>query len=99
MTNINNDLDFIIAKTQRLQDVVDNKDYHLLESKELIRQHLITQFFANYSPEEIVTVTEKLEHLVKLSESISEQCETIFEDTKQDILKLKRSSNVKNAYK
>ena len=99
MTNINNDLDFIIAKTQRLQDVVDNKDYHVLESKELIRQQLITQFFANYSPEEIVTVTEKLVHLVKLSESISEQCETIFEDTKHDILKLKRSSNVKNAYK
>jgi len=99
MDSIENDIDFIITKTHRLQAIIDNEDYHLLESKELVRQRLIQQFFDDYKPEEIIQVTEKLELVVSLSEHISKQCEDIYEGTKQDILKLKKSDSIKKAYK
>ena len=50
MDSIENDIDFIITKTHRLQAIIDNEDYHLLESKELVRQRLIQQFFDDYKP-------------------------------------------------
>lgn len=99
MSAIEADLDYILEKTEQLFTVVSEEKYHLLETKELIRQQLIEQFFKNYSPEEIGTFAEKFELLVSKTESLNAQCEAIFDDTKQDILKLKKSASVKKAYK
>ena len=73
--------------------------YQLLETKEMIRQQLIEQFFLNYSVEEIATVNEKFETLVTLSKEVTVQCENVFEQTKLDILKIKQVGKIKKAYK
>lgn len=99
MTDIERDLDFIILKTQQLFGIVEQEKYQLLETKELVRQQLIEQFFLNYSKDEIITVSEKLQELVALSSKITKQCENIFEQTKQDILKIKKVNKIKKAYK
>ncbi len=99
MTDIERDLDFIILKTQQLFSIVEQEKYELLETKELIRKQLIEQFFLNYTADEIVKVNEKFETLVNLSAKITEQCESLFEQTKDDILKIKKVGKIKNAYK
>jgi len=99
MTNIERDIDFILLKTQQLDNIVEQGDYQKLETKELIRQQLIQQFFLNYSADEIVEVSDKFQQLIDLSSKITEQCESIFEQTKQDILKVKQVSKIKKAYK
>lgn len=99
MTYIERDLDFIILKTQQLFGIIEREQYQHLETKELIRQQLIEQFFLNYSADEIVTVSEKFEQLVNLSTNVTKQCENLFEQTKQDILKVKQVTKIKKAYK
>jgi hypothetical protein len=99
MKDIERDLDFIIVKTQQLFDMVEQKQYHLIETRELVRQQLIEQFFINYTADEIVTVNEKFQKLVDFSTQITEQCESIFEQTKKDILKVKQVGKIKKAYK
>lgn len=99
MTNIERDLDFILLKTQQLFTIVEKEKYQLLETKELIRQQLIEQFFLDYSSNEIIAVSEKLQQLVDLSTEVTEQCESLFEQTKQDILKVKQVDKIKKAYK
>ena len=99
MTDIKRDIDFILLKTQQLFGIIEQEQYQLLETKELIRKQLIEQFFVNYSADEIITVSEKLQQLVDLSTEITEQCENIFEQTKQDILKVKQVDKIKKAYK
>ena len=99
MTDIERDLDFIILKTQQLFGLVEQERYDLLETKELIRQQLIDQFFLNYPADDIVTVSEKFEILVNLSAKTTEQCESIFKQTKHDILKVKKVDKIKSAYK
>ncbi|GAA6170852.1 hypothetical protein NBRC116592_05220 [Colwellia sp. KU-HH00111] len=99
MKDIERDLDFILLKTNQLATVINQQDYDLLESKELIRQQLIKQFFVDYSAEDIVAVSDKFQQLVTLSTDITEQCEQIFEQSKQDILKIKQSAKIKKAYK
>jgi len=99
MENIEQDLDFIILKTQQLSVIIDQEKYQLLETKELIRQQLIEQFFLNYTADEIATVNEKFQNLVDLSADITERCEGIFEQTKHDILKVKQVGKIKKAYK
>ncbi len=99
MKEIERDLDFITLKTQQLFDIITQEKYHLLETRELVRQQLIEQFFLNYSVEEIATVGEKFEQLVSLSSHVTEQCENLFEQTKQDILKVKQVDKIKKAYK
>ena len=98
MTDIERDIDFIINKTQRLFKVIEQEQYQLLESKELVRQQLINQFFIDYSPVEIVSVGEKFQKLVDLSTEVTEHCEGLFEQTKQDILKVKQVSKIKKAW-
>jgi len=97
--NIEQDIDYILKKTQQMVVVVENEQYHLLETKELIRQQLLQQFSLNYTPEEMLAVGDKLQTLVTLSTELTQQCEEIFSDTKQDILKLKKAEQVKKAYK
>jgi hypothetical protein len=99
MTDIERDLDFILLKTQQLFGIIEQEEYQLLETKELIRQQLIQQFFSNYTPDEIITVSEKFETLINLSTKVTEQCEVIFEQTKHDILKIKKVDKIKKAYK
>lgn len=99
MTDIERDLDFIINKTQRLFKLIEQEQYQLLESKELVRKQLINQFFIDYTPEEIVSVSEKFQQLVELSTTITLECENIFAQTKDDILKIKKSNKIKKAYK
>jgi len=99
MTDIERDLDFIILKTQQLFGLVEQEKYQQLETKELIRQQLIKQFFLNYTADEIATVNEKFESLVNLSAKVTEQCESLFEQTKHDILKIKKVGKIKKAYK
>jgi hypothetical protein len=99
MTDIERDLDYIIIKTQQLFDMIEQKKYHLIETKELVRQQLIEQFFVNYTADEIVTVNEKFQKLVNFSTQITKECESIFEQTKKDILKLKQVGKIKKAYK
>jgi len=99
MTDIERDLDFIINKTQRLFKVIEQEQYQLLESKELVRQQLINQFFIDYPPEEILKVGEKFQQLVELSTTITQECENIFAQTKDDILKIKKVDKIKKAYK
>lgn len=99
MTDIERDLDFILFKTHQLFDVIEQEQYQLLETKELVRQQLIKQFFLNYTPDEIILVSDKFQALVDLSTKVTEQCENIFEQTKQDILKVKQVSKIKKAYK
>jgi len=98
MSDIERDINFIILKTQQLFSIVEQERYEFLETKELVRQQLIEQFFLNYSPDEIVIVGEKLQQLVELSTKVTEQCEGVFEQTKHDILKVKQVSKIKNAY-
>ena len=99
MTDIERDLDFIINKTQRLFKLIEQEQYQLLESKELVRKQLINQFFIDYTPEEIVSVSEKFQQLVEPSTTITLECENIFAQTKDDILKIKKSNKIKKAYK
>jgi hypothetical protein len=99
MTDIERDIDFIIEKTQRLFKIIEQEQYQLLESKELVRKQLIDQFFINYSPEEIVSVGKKFEQLVELSSAVTQECENIFVQTKEDILKIKKVNKIKKAYK
>ncbi len=99
MSDIERDIDFIILKTQQLFSIIEQEKYQLLETKELIRQQLIEQFFLNYPPDEIIIIGEKLQQLVDLSTKVTEQCEDIFEQTKQDILKVKQVGKIKKAYK
>jgi len=99
MTDMERDLDFIILKTQQLFAIIEQEEYQRLETKELIRQQLIEQFFLNYPADEIATVSEKFQKLVDLSTEVTEQCEGIFEQTKQDILKVKQVGKIKKAYK
>lgn len=99
MKEIERDLDFIIAKTQQLFNIVEQEQYQLLETKELVRQQLVEQFFINYSADEIAAVSDKFQKLVALSTEITEQCEGLFEQTKQDILKVKQVGKIKKAYK
>ncbi|PCH97339.1 MAG: hypothetical protein COB83_02355 [Gammaproteobacteria bacterium] len=99
MTDIERDLDFILLKTQQLFDIIEREEYPRLETKELVRQQLIAQFFLNYSADEIVAVGDKLQLLIDLSTKAAEQCESLFEQTKQDILKVKQVNKIKKAYK
>ena len=99
MTDIERDLDFIILKTQQLFGIIEQEQYQRIETKELVRKQLIEQFFLNYSAEEIVAVSDKLDLLINLSTEVTEQCESLFEQTKQDILKVKQVSKIKKAYK
>ena len=99
MSDINSDLDFIILKTQQLFNIVEQEKYQQLETRELVRQQLIEQFFLNYTADEIVTVSDKFQKLVDLSTKITQQCEEVFENTKQDILKIKQVGKIKKAYK
>lgn len=99
MSGIDTDLDYILQKTEQLFRVVEEENYPLLETKELVRHQLIQQFFKDYSPEEIATVSKKFEYLVARSDELNKQCESIFEKTKQDMLKLKKSASIKKAYK
>jgi hypothetical protein len=99
MTETERDLDFILLKTQQLFGIIEQEKYHLLETKELIRQQLIEQFFVNHTAEDILTVSEKMQDLVNLSTQITEQCESLFDQTKQDILKVKQVDKIKKAYK
>ncbi len=99
MNDIERDLDFILLKTNQLVTIVRQEKFELLESKELIRQQLINQFFLDYSAKDIVTVAEKFQQLVTLSAEITAQCERIFEQSKQDILKIKQADKIKKAYK
>lgn len=98
-SDIEQDIDFIIVKTQQLADVVAQEQYHLLETRELVRQQLIQQFNDNYSADEMLQVQDKLLLLQQLSTEITQQCEAILASTKQDILKLKQASKVIKAYK
>jgi len=97
--NIERDLDFIILKTEQLFGIIEQENYQHLETKELVRQQLIEQFFLNYSADEIISVSDKIEHLVELSTTVTELCENAFEQTKQDILKVKQVDKIKKAYK
>ena len=99
MTDIERDLDFIILKTQQLFTLVKQEEYHLLETKELVRKQLIEQFFISYSPDEIAVVGDKFQQLVNLSNEVTKQCEEDFNQTKQDILKLKQVDKIRKAYK
>lgn len=99
MTDIERDLDYIILKTQQLFTIIEQEKYHLLETKELVRKQLIEQFFLNYSADDIVLVGNKFQTLVSLSANVTEQCESIFEQTKHDILKIKKVDKIKKAYK
>lgn len=99
MTDIERDLDFIILKTQQLFTLVKQEEYHLLETKELVRKQLIEQFFLNYSPDEIAVIGDKFQQLVNLSNEVTKQCEEDFNQTKQDILKLKQVDKIRKAYK
>lgn len=99
MTDMERDLDFIILKTQQLFSIIEQEQYQRIETKELIRKQLIEQFFLNYSADEIVVVSDKLDLLINLSTKVTEQCEELFEQTKLDILKIKQVDKIKNAYK
>lgn len=99
MSDIEQDLDFIIKKTHQLFSIIEQERYPLLETKELIRQQLIEQFFVNFTADEIATVGEKFQQLVELSNEVTNLCEDIFNQTKQDVLKLKQSDKIKKAYK
>ena len=98
-SDIERDIDFIINKTQQFAELVAQEQYHLLETKELVRQQLIQQFNDNYSTDEMLQVQDKLLLLQQLSTDITQQCEHILSSTKQDILKLKQASKVIKAYK
>ncbi|MBL4942730.1 MAG: hypothetical protein JKY81_13845 [Colwellia sp.] len=98
MTAIERDLDFILLKTQQLFGIIEQEKYQHLETKEIVRQQLIEQFFLDYSSNEIIAVSDKLQRLVDLSTKVTEQCESIFEQTKQDILKVKQVDKIKKAY-
>ncbi len=97
-SDIERDIDFIINKTQQFAELVAQEQYHLLETKELVRQQLIQQFNDNYSTDEMLQVQDKLLLLQQLSTDITQQCELILSATKQDILKLKQVNKVKQAY-
>jgi len=99
MNNIEIDINYILKKTQQMVVVVENEQYHLLETKELVRQQLLQQFSLNYTPEEMLAVGDKLQTLVDLSAELTEKCENIFEETKQEILKVKKVSKIQQAYK
>ena len=99
MTDIERDIDFIINKTQRLFKVIEQEQYQQLESKELVRQQLIEQFFINYTPEEILNVSEQFQELIDLSTAVTLECENIFAQTKDDILKIKKADKIIKAYK
>jgi len=96
---INQDIDFIIEKTKQLTNIVDQEQYHLLETKELIRQQLVQQFNDDYSANDMLQVQDKLILLHELSTHITQQCEKILTKTKEDILKLKQVKKVNKAYK
>jgi len=96
---INKDLDFIIKKTQQLFSLVEQGQYHLVDTKELVRQQLINQFFSDYTPEQIAEVGEKFEQLIELSTIITQHCEAAFSQVKQDILKVKQVGKIKKAYR
>lgn len=98
MKNIEDDLDYIMSKTQQLFTLLEKEQYPLLETKELVRQQLIQQFFINYSLKEISTVSKKFQQLVDLSTQVTIDCEEKFETTKSNILKIKKSAKIKNAY-
>ncbi len=97
-SDIERDIDFIIDKTKELATIVEQEQYHLLETKELIRQQLIQQFNDNYSAAEMANVEEKLVLLYQLSTEITQRCEDVLTQTKQNILKLKQANKVKQAY-
>jgi len=99
ISEIEKDLDFIILKTKQLLTVVTDEQYHKIETKELVRKQLINQFFLEYSPEQIAMVGEKFEYLIALSTELTQLCEAIFSQTKQDILKIKQTSKIKKAYR
>jgi len=44
-------------------------------------------------------VGEKFEYLIALSTELTQLCEEIFSQTKQDILKIKQTSKIKKAYR
>jgi len=96
---IEKDLDFIILKTKQLFTVVADEQYHKIETKELVRKQLINQFFLEYPPERIALVGEKFEYLITLSTELTQLCEEIFSQTKQDILKIKQTSKIQQAYR
>ena len=85
MTDIERDIDFIITKTKQLFAVIEKEQFDLLSTKELVRQKLIDQFFINYSQEQLLDVSDKLDQLLTLSTEVTELCERCFEETKQDI--------------
>lgn len=97
-SDIERDIDFIIDKTKELATIVTQEQYHLLETKELIRQQLIQQFNDNYSAAEMANVEDKLVLLYQLSTEITQRCEDVLTQTKQNILKLKQANKVKQAY-
>lgn len=99
MTPIEQDLDFIILKTQQLFSVIQKEEYQLIQSKELVRKQLIEQFFLNYTVDEIATVSEKFQTLVNISKEAMQECEALFEQTKKDIVRFKKISKIKKAYK
>ncbi|MGB0936174.1 MAG: hypothetical protein ACPGTQ_01885 [Colwellia sp.] len=99
MTAIESDIDFILKKTYQLFELVEHKKYHLIESRELVRKQLIDQFFIDYLPEEIITVQDKLDTLIELTSSLTQACESLFQQTKDDILKVRKSGDVIKAYK
>jgi len=98
-TEIDQDLDFIINKTRQLFSLIKKEQYHLVDTKELVRQQLINQFFSDYSPEQIATVGEKFEQLVALSTTLTQQCEVDFSQMKQEILKIKQVGKINKAYR
>lgn len=97
--DINKDIDYIIKKTQKLFTLVEQGKYHLVDTKEVVRQQLIDQFFTDFSPEQIATVGVKFEQLIELSTTITEHCESAFSQVKQDILKIKKAGKIKKAYR
>jgi hypothetical protein len=99
MTDIERDIDYILSKTNKLFTLIEQEKYHLIESKEVVRKQLIDQFFIDYSPEEIVNVSEKFELLVKLTTTITQTCEALFQQTKDNIVKIKKSDDIIKAYK
>ncbi len=99
MTDIERDIDFIITKTKQLFGVIEKEQFDLLNTKELGRQQLIDQFFINYSQEQLLDVSDKLDQLLTISTEVTELCENCFEQTKQNILKIKKSDKIKKAYR
>jgi len=97
-SDIESGIDFIIKKSEQLFTVIEKKQYHLLETRELVRKQLINQFFANYSSEQMLEVSEKFHYLITISAEITQQCEDVLQQTKEDIIKLKKSKEIKNAY-